>query len=293
MNTKPQFTSPLKNISDTAFLVATYRAMESERADALFQDPFAAILSGEHGKKIVEQLAGGSKQSWFLVARTYILDHWILRLIKNEQIDAVLNLAAGLDTRAYRLTLPSDLKWYDVDLPDILHYKETLLKDHPPTCQLKYIKLDLSNLEARNQLFLQVAQTSQKVLVISEGFLMYLNPAQVASLAQDLSKHAQFKFWLAELIGPLQLKLIKRRWGHHFKAANAVMNFAPREGMEFFNPYGWTPLEFKSSLLEAVKINRAPSAASLLARFKFLFPKFLVKKLNTAGIALLKNSSSH
>ena len=113
----PSKEAPLKNISDTAFWVATYRAMESKRADALFKDPYAELLSGEQGKQIVNNLGSGARNSWFLVARTCILDSWILKLIETEKIDTVLNLAAGLDTRAYRLKLPSSLRWYDVDLP--------------------------------------------------------------------------------------------------------------------------------------------------------------------------------
>jgi O-methyltransferase involved in polyketide biosynthesis len=37
--------------------------------------------------------------------------------------DMVVNLAAGLDARPYRLTLPSQLQWIEVDLPDLLAYK--------------------------------------------------------------------------------------------------------------------------------------------------------------------------
>ena len=114
----------LKNISDTAFLVATYRAMESEKPDALFRDPYAKLLVGDQGPAIINSLKSGKKSSWFLVARTCILDDWIQNLIRTEGIDTVLNLAAGLDTRAYRLELPKTLRWFDVDLPEISEYKK-------------------------------------------------------------------------------------------------------------------------------------------------------------------------
>lgn len=44
----------IHDVSDTAFMVATYRAMETQRPDALFHDPLAGKLAGERGRKIVE-----------------------------------------------------------------------------------------------------------------------------------------------------------------------------------------------------------------------------------------------
>lgn len=281
---------PLKNISDTAFWVATYRAIESERPDALFSDPYAKLLTGQHGKDIVNRLGKEARASWFLVARTVILDSWILKLIEAEKIDTVLNLAAGLDTRAYRLKLPQNLRWYDVDLPDILTFKENTLKEQKPSCDLEYVKLDLSKINERNAFFSRINETAKNTLVISEGFLMYLTPPLAAALAHDLAKYSSFKFWLAELLGPAQLKWIKIKWGKALKSANAEMGFAPRNGAGFFVPHGWTPLTFKPSLLEAIKLKRAPKIYSLLVFFKLFFPPKIMRGLTSAGIALLKKT---
>ncbi len=60
----------IKNVSDTAFMVASFRAVESERADALFHDPFARRLAGEHGRKIVEGMSGGILGGWAPAIRT-------------------------------------------------------------------------------------------------------------------------------------------------------------------------------------------------------------------------------
>jgi methyltransferase (TIGR00027 family) len=280
-----------KHISDTAFLVAAYRAMESERPDFLFKDPHARQLVGQHGPDLVAQLKDGHNSSWFLVARTLILDEWIKELIAKENIKIVLNLAAGLDTRAFRLELPTNLNWYDIDLPEITQYKEKIVKTVTPICKHHFISLDLAQREQRNQFFDSVAKPSQKALIISEGFLMYLNPQQAAELAKDLGKYSSFRFWLAELIGPVQLKLIQLKWGKAFKEANSEMQFAPGNGAAFFNPYGWATRDFKSSLDKAIEIQRAPSGAILLRTLFSLFPRAISKGINTAGIALLENIS--
>lgn len=281
-------TPPLRNISDTAYLVAAYRAMETERKDALFKDPFAKDLVGGHGIEIVESLSSGKHSSWFLVARTCILDRWLQDIIKKENIDTVINLAAGLDTRAYRLPLPESLRWYDVDLAPIMTHKETVLKGQKPKCHYQIIKLDLSHKSDRAQFFAKVDKESKKTLILSEGFLMYLTPETAASLAIDLSQYPSFKFWLAELLGPFQLKLIALKWGKQFKAANSVMGFGPAEGAAFFEEYGWTPQAFQSSFDEAIRIRRAPRGSAALRQILKLFPTFFVERLNRAGIALLR-----
>src|SRR6266403_231277 len=108
----------IRNISDTASLAAIYRARETERAEPLFSDPFARRLAGERGEQIARSLVFSEKNTWAWFARTYVFDQFI-----NEQIaagcDLVVNLAAGLDARPYRIALPASLKWVEVDLPEI------------------------------------------------------------------------------------------------------------------------------------------------------------------------------
>jgi methyltransferase (TIGR00027 family) len=111
--------SRIRNISDTARWVAVYRARETERADAVFRDPFARRLAGERGEQIAASMSFAEKNSWPFVARTRLIDQVISNQIKRGA-DMVVNLAAGLDARPYRMNLPSSLQWIEVDLPEIL-----------------------------------------------------------------------------------------------------------------------------------------------------------------------------
>jgi O-methyltransferase involved in polyketide biosynthesis len=73
----------------------------------LFRDPFAERLAGEQGRAIVAATPRMSRSGYWLVARTKIIDDTIAEAIA-DGCDRVLNLAAGLDTRPYRLDLPAD-----------------------------------------------------------------------------------------------------------------------------------------------------------------------------------------
>ena len=103
----------IRNISDTALLAAVYRARESERRDALFRDHFARRLAGKRGDQIADSIAF-SNHTWAWVARTYLFDQFIAELCR-QGVEMVVNLAAGLDTRPYRMALPAALKWIEVD----------------------------------------------------------------------------------------------------------------------------------------------------------------------------------
>src|ERR1700685_3153390 len=99
----------VRNISDTARWAAVFRAKETERSDALFRDPYAARLAGTLGVDIANTLPEGNSYAWAWVARTYLFDQFIEREI-HAGVDMVVNLAAGLDARPYRMPLPAALQ---------------------------------------------------------------------------------------------------------------------------------------------------------------------------------------
>ena len=126
----------IENVSDTARWVAFYRAMESERSDALFRDPWAKKLAGERGAAIVRHIPRARAMAWALIVRTQVFDELILQAVR-QGADVVLNLAAGFDTRPYRLPLPPSLRWIEVDLPELLAHKERELAGDRPVCELE------------------------------------------------------------------------------------------------------------------------------------------------------------
>jgi methyltransferase (TIGR00027 family) len=247
----------IRNISDTALISAVYRARESERADPLFRDPFARRLAGERGEEMARSLVFSEKHSWSWFTRTYIFDEMISKQIASD-CDMVINLAAGLDARPYRLTLPASLKWIEVDLPEITDYKEELLKDEQPRCALERVRLDLADAAARRELFAKLAADARQALIISEGLIVYLTAEAVGALAKDLSTQASFKHWLLDLASPALLKLMQKKMGKPLEQADAPLKFAPEEGPDFLKPYGWRLIEAHSMFHTAGRLKRLP-----------------------------------
>jgi len=247
---------PLEHISDTARWVAVYRAMESQRKDAIFRDPFAATLAGARGQEIVEGMARGRAMAWAMIVRTAVFDEIILEKVKGGGIDLVLNLAAGLDARPWRLSLPPTLLWIDVDLPEILQYKTDHLGDATPACRYETIPVDLTDRAKRQALFTQVGAQAHRALIVTEGLLIYLPPEQVSQLAADLHASPTFRWWLIDIASPRLLEMLTKTWGRALEQANAPFLFAPADGTLFFRPFGWEEAEFHSAVDEAQRLRR-------------------------------------
>lgn len=245
----------IQNVSDTAFMVATYRAMETERPDALFRDPLAAKLAGEHGKAIVADLPRGARfGEWFIAIRTHIIDGFIRSAIDGG-IDTVVNLGAGLDTRPYRMNLPASLHWIEVDFPPIIALKEERLADETPSCRLERIALDLSETDKRRQLFAEIAAKSDKVLVLAEGVIPYLSNDAVGALADALRAETAFRYWIVDYLSP-QARHHRRRRENRMKMKNAPFIFDPDDYFSFFQKHGWQAKETLYVPQEAERLKR-------------------------------------
>jgi methyltransferase (TIGR00027 family) len=257
MNTPESKQEPLiRNISDTARWVAIYRAAESERPDALFHDHLARRLAGSRGQQIAESGPLGRNISWPMVARTWMIDELIRKQIE-QGTDMIINLAAGLDTRPYRMELPATLQWVEADLPEILAHKEEILREEKPVCALERIRLDLANVAARREAFASLAQRARRALVITEGLLGYLTAEEVGTLAQDLAAPPTFHSWISDMINPALMRQLQKNMSANLRQV-APFKFAPTEGPGFFVKYGWQLADGRSVLKTAGRLKRLP-----------------------------------
>jgi methyltransferase (TIGR00027 family) len=285
----PQKSEPLiRNVSDTARWVAVYRAQETERPDPIFRDPFARRLAGERGEQIAKLMPLGGDNSWSMITRTYLVDE----LIKTELqrgADMVINLAAGLDSRPYRMQLSPSLRWVEIDLPEILDYKESILRDEKPVCALERIRLDVSNVSERRELFARLGGSAKRALIITEGLMIYLAQQAVGELAADLAAPTTFHSWIVDIASPGLLRMLRKRMASQLREA-APFKFAPEEGPAFFEQYGWKPIQVESLLKNAATLKRL----SFFLRLVALLPESEKSRRDRpwSGVCLLTNKKT-
>ena len=266
---------PVSNVSDTARWVAVYRAWESARPDALFNDPYAKSLAGERGQAIATLMPAQARSGWPMIARTKLIDDLVQAAVA-QGCDCVINLAAGLDTRPYRLALPNSLRWIEADLPALIEEKEQLLAAAKPRCQLRRIKVDLADAAARVVALQEAVSSSTRALVLTEGLLVYLDDAQVRGLSQDIAALAGVRNWILDLGSPAILELMNKGMGAHL--TNAPLKFAPANGIAFFEALGWRVEQVHSIFHAALRFRRLPWFLKLFA----LLPEPNPRKLGRA-----------
>ncbi|MDE3110794.1 MAG: SAM-dependent methyltransferase [Acidobacteriota bacterium] len=265
----------MQHVSDTAFWVAHYRAIEGERPDALFHDPLAGVLAGERGRNIAEHMPMSFLFRWSVVLRTCIIDAYLREAIA-AGADTVLNLGAGLDTRPYRLELPgppSGILWIEADFPEMIDYKEQRLANERPRCRLERVKIDLADAAARRALLASVDARARSLIVLTEGVVPYLSEADVGSLADDLRALAHVRCWVLDYFS-FEAARYRRRNRMTRRLSNAPMKFAPKDWWGFFEAHGWRRKEIRYYMEEAQRLKRPldlPWWMSLIFRARGIF----------------------
>lgn len=283
-----QFDSQIQNVSDTSLWVAYYRAKETKRPNALFSDPFAERLIGARGEKIAEQMGTiGRYTEWTVIMRTVIIDEFIQVMVQ-QGVDTIINLGAGLDTRPYRLPLPRELRWYEIDFPNIIDHKTKFLNEEHPKCNLTRVKLDLTLRNERRSCFTEIRRNSKKALVITEGLIPYLRKEDVKFLAKDLYEELSFSYWITEFLDPAVYKYLKIGWRSQ-KMKNAPFLFFPDNWILFFEQLGWKPKLIRYLGEEGIKHNRDFPLPWWASIFKIFFARSISERTKKmAGFILFE-----
>jgi methyltransferase (TIGR00027 family) len=187
--------TPEPSLSLTARWTAAVRAQESAREDHLFDDPWAATLAGEAGWTWLEQRPADSVIP--IVLRTRFFDDFLQCITGQHEIRQVVLLAAGLDTRAFRLRWPETTCLFELDQPSVLRYKEQILQTMGalPACARQTIETDLTGpwSEALLRAGFEPRRPSAWLL---EGFLFYLPTPQITPLLNEVTCQAAPGSWL-------------------------------------------------------------------------------------------------
>ena len=282
----------IENVSDTAFWIAHYRGLEAERPDALFHDPLASMLAGNRGRAIAQSMPGGPLTSWSVVIRTCLIDDYIMKSIA-EGIDTIVNLGAGLDTRPYRMDLPANLEWIEVDYPHVIDFKEQRLATQAPRCRLMRLKADLTSEKERTEVFAHLAPKARTTLVLTEGVVPYLNLDEAAALADALAAIG-VRYWIVDYFAPEMARFRQTQIGR--KMRNAPLRFFPKDWEGFFARHGWRCKELRYLSEEGDRLRRQPKVpllmlAAVAVRYIFASPAQRERLRKYMGYARLEHAS--
>lgn len=232
-------------VGTTAQLTAAVRAGESQRHDGLFHDPFAQLLAGEDGFTLLTDVAAGlppEAVSTGIAIRTRWIDEQLQGLLHGGTNTQVVLLAAGLDTRAYRLPLPAGTTVYELDQPHVLTRKNHLLAqaDAASTANRVAVPVDLAGQWSGRLLEAGFAPEQPSVWV-AEGLLVYLGDDDVERLiAQTATLAAPGSRLLADIVGRAVLASPPfATYRARLAAHGAPWRFASDEPEQLLARHGW------------------------------------------------------
>jgi O-methyltransferase involved in polyketide biosynthesis len=217
------------------------------------------VLGDRHAAEAVDRIdydftrMHRAAQPWanqFLVAlRARQLDDWADDFLRRNPNAVVLHLGCGLDSRAFRLDVPSGVSWFDVDVPEVIALRRRLYDERPGYTMIGSSVTDPG--------WLDQIPADRPALIVAEGLLMYLTEKEVRDLLQRLTDRFDTGELLADLLSP---------WGPWFsnspllaKASTAgITKWGTRDGHELPE---WIPrlhLVETSMFLDPAKVTLKP-----------------------------------
>jgi methyltransferase (TIGR00027 family) len=223
-------------ISFTARLMAYYRAQENRRNDHLFVDPFAERLAGDLSSYF-------KKDESFMInnyplIRTYYIDnHLLIPWCEKPKNSQIVILGAGLDTRAYRINQFQLYKHvvYELDYPEIVHYKEEILEYVNPLCRLIRVCTDLSDSIWAFHLIESGFSSDIPSFWILEGLAYYMEYENFKVLLKQISSLSTKRGQIfVDVCNPVCAEVDFGPFFRHFK-----WGLKKEEILPFFRKMGW------------------------------------------------------
>ena len=172
----------MDDVARTALMVAAYRAKESNRPNRLFYDPLSSVLAGPKALKAAATRHRDDKYP-YLAIRTRFFDDWLEKML-GSAYQQVVFLAAGMDTRAFRLKWPDAVQLWEIDRREVLALKQARFSavQAKAACVRIPVAADLSTSEWPNTLVRHGFRSGAPSVWLAEGLFMYLPSSAVSQI---------------------------------------------------------------------------------------------------------------
>jgi methyltransferase (TIGR00027 family) len=232
-------------VGATSRLTAAARARESARADRLFDDPWAAELAGEKGFSLLEgndaSLSGQAPPAF--VVRHRFFDDFLTHQA-SQGIRQVVLIAAGLDTRAFRLLWPAGVRLFELDQAAVLSYKQHVLDNAgaAASCHRHIVPVDLRD-DWPSALTDAGYRRTERTAWLAEGLLFYLPEATVTALLDAMAALSVAGSTLGtDTMSAATLGHPSRQaWVSYYASVGAPFIFGTDDPGELLARHGWRP----------------------------------------------------
>lgn len=255
-------TATTPRVIDTARWVAAARAREHERPDRLFEDAYAARLSGERGAaELVELETLTGDAGYQLALRTRFFDDVMTSLLANRPIRQVVVPAAGMDARPFRLRWPAAIRWYELDFPALVEPKRQALATTSPAPGVSWHCLAADLREPWEPVLAAAGhRPDEPTLWLTEGLFVYLDATSVESLLGRIARlSAQGSVLLADFAGAALFRTpAARPWLDALAARGVIWRYGTDEPEALLERHGFRAHVIQASEAAALYPARHP-----------------------------------
>ncbi|MDY0362249.1 MAG: class I SAM-dependent methyltransferase [Desulforegulaceae bacterium] len=210
--------SKWNNISKSLLLPLYFRAVESQKKDAIFVDEKAAEIIKNIDYDF-ERMDGFNIIQTATIMRESSFDSLVKRFIENNPDSIVINIGAGLDTRFFRMD-NEKIIWYELDLPEIIETRKEIFDE---TERYKFIDASAFDMKWPEKIN---NNENRPVLLIAEGFLFYFPKSAVIELVKKLKKSFSGANFFFDAVTPAQA------YSSFFNPALSMMDVWFKWGMD-------------------------------------------------------------
>jgi len=172
----------LSGVRETLLYPLYFRARDQRSRTPIVGDTWAAevvdrVTAGNRKGVLTAKLGASGRFPPLLRARR--LDDWSRDFLDRHRDATVVRLGCGLDSRAFRLGVPSTVHWYDLDFPDVIELRRVL---YPGREGYRMIASS-----ATDPGWLDDIPTDRPALIVAEGVLPYLTESEIRQLLVRLT----------------------------------------------------------------------------------------------------------
>lgn len=174
----------LSSVSETMLVPLYSRAIESRKEKPDFIDNTAIKVMDNLDYDFKKRFKSSTNKMnfWGCAARTVILDKETNKYIKENPKSTIINIACGLDDRFTRVN-NGEINWYNIDFPEVITLREKLIEKNKRVTNIAKSVMDFT--------WIDEIEDKSNVLIIAEGFLMYMEEKEVKEIFNQISDNFQ------------------------------------------------------------------------------------------------------
>ncbi|KAK6074847.1 O-methyltransferase [Seiridium cupressi] len=200
LNTPPKF------VTEAQQTLLYFRAVDADDPESILNDIYAKQLINKIPLGIVDTMGQDLRYVKFWCLRAKRIDWWCRDFMMENPECTVVNLSCGLDTRNHRLQPPASVRWFDVDHPEVLEFRNRVISR--PGGDYRTTAIDIADDDPS---WIYAFPKDRPTLVIAESNMFYLKPQIAKGIFYTIAEHFSHGQITFDVLGSMCASLINMK----------------------------------------------------------------------------------